>query len=214
MSFDSSIEKKFNQYIFEGSPDIEETNNETDSDEEDEEDIDIASMISGLQNATSFKEARQKSLPMKRSFPKDTIMPMSTSFTQINHRSSHDADLESEMSMENISVSHSDRKPNYKDVRNVSSIMECSEDEDNKSNKSNVEMRSADNDNGVTESYISSRLLTDSKRYVHQYIIDGVDSNIIDVESESKGDSDNKVQVDDADVLDQGSGTIEDPSNL
>ena len=171
-------------------------------------------MISGLQNATSFKEASQKYLPIKRSFPKDTIMPMRTSFTLINSRSSHHSDLGSEMSMENISVSHSERRPIYKDVCNVSSIMECSEDEDNKSNKSDVEMRSPDNDNYVTESYISSRSSTDSKKYVHQYAIDGVDSDISSVETESKEDSDNKIEVDDADVLDQGDSTIEDLSNL
>ena len=68
-SFDSSNEKKFSQYMLEGSADIEDTNDVTDSDEEDEEDIDIASMISGLQNATSFKEARQKSFPMKKKLP-------------------------------------------------------------------------------------------------------------------------------------------------
>ena len=200
--------------MLEGSADIEETNDKTDSDEEDEEDIDIASMISGLQNATSFKEARQKSFPMKKSLPKDTIMPMTTSFKQFNYRSSHDSDLGSEMSMENISVSHSDRKANYKDVRNVSSIMECSEDEDNKSNKSNVEMRSADNDKCITESYISSRSSTDSKKYVHQYVTDGVDSDMSGAEPEPMGDSDNKIQVDDADVLGQGDSTIEDSSNL
>ena len=200
--------------MLEGSADIEDTNDETDSDEEDEEDIDIASMISGLQNATSFKEARQKSFPMKKSLPKDTIMPMTTSFKQFNYRSSHDSDLGSEMSMENISVSHSDRKANYKDVRNVSSIMECSEDEDNKSNKSNVEMRSADNDKCITESYISSRSSTDSKKYVHQYVTDGVDSDMSGAEPEPMGDSDNKIQVDDADVLGQGDSTIEDSSNL
>ena len=200
--------------MLEGSADIEETNDKTDSDEEDEEDIDIASMISGLQNATSFKEARQKSFPMKKSLPKDTIMPMTTSFKQFNYRSSHDSDLGSEMSMENISVSHSDRKANYKDVRNVSSIMECSEDEDNKSNKSNVEMRSADNDKCITESYISSRSSTDSKKYVHQYVTDGVDSDMSGAEPEPMGDSDNKIQVDDADVLGQGDSTIEDPSNF
>lgn len=200
--------------MLEGSADIEETNDETDSDEEDEEDIDIASMISGLQNATSFKEARQKSFPMKKSLPKDTIMPMTTSFKQFNYRSSHDSDLGSEMSMENISVSHSDKKTNYKDVRNVSSIMECSEDEDNKSNKSNVEMRSADNDKCITESYISSRSSTDSKKYVHQYVTDGVDSDMSGAEPEPMGDSDNKIQVDDADVLGQGDSTIEDPSNF
>ena len=200
--------------MLEGSADIEETNDKTDSDEEDEEDIDIASMISGLQNATSFKEARQKSFPMKKSFPKDTIMPMTTSFKQLNYRSSHDSDLGSEMSMENISVSHSDRKIDYKDVRNVSSIMECSEDEDNKSNKSNVEMRSADNDKCITESYISSRSSTDSKKYVHQYVTDGVDSDMSGAEPEPMGDSDNKIQVDDADVLGQGDSTIEDPSNF
>lgn len=200
--------------MLEGSADIEDTNDETDSDEEDEEDIDIASMISGLQNATSFKEARQKSFPMKKSLPKDTIMPMTTSFKQFNYRSSHDSDLGSEMSMENISVSHSDRKANYKDVRNVSSIMECSEDEDNKSNKSNVEMRSADNDKCITESYISSRSSTDSKKYVHQYVTDGVDSDMSGAEPEPMGDSDNKIQVDDADVLGQGDSTIEDPSNF
>ena len=200
--------------MLEGSADIEETNDKTDSDEEDEEDIDIASMISGLQNATSFKEARQKSFPMKKSLHKDTIMPMTTSFKQFNYRSSHDSDLGSEMSMENISVSHSDRKANYKDVRNVSSIMECSEDEDNKSNKSNVEMRSADNDKCITESYISSRSSTDSKKYVHQYVTDGVDSDMSGAEPEPMGDSDNKIQVDDADVLGQGDSTIEDPSNF
>ena len=200
--------------MLEGSADIEDTNDETDSDEEDEEDIDIASMISGLRNATSFKEARQKSFPMKKSLPKDTIMPMTTSFKQFNYRSSHDSDLGSEMSMENISVSHSDRKANYKDVRNVSSIMECSEDEDNKSNKSNVEMRSADNDKCITESYISSRSSTDSKKYVHQYVTDGVDSDMSGAEPEPMGDSDNKIQVDDADVLGQGDSTIEDSSNL
>ena len=200
--------------MLEGSADIEDTNDETDSDEEDEEDIDIASMISGLQNATSFKEARQKSFPMKKSLHKDTIMPMTTSFKQFNYRSSHDSDLGSEMSMENISVSHSDRKANYKDVRNVSSIMECSEDEDNKSNKSNVEMRSADNDKCITESYISSRSSTDSKKYVHQYVTDGVDSDMSGAEPEPMGDSDNKIQLDDADVLGQGDSTIEDPSNL
>ena len=200
--------------MLEGSADIEETNDKTDSDEEDEEDIDIASMISGLQNATSFKEARQKSFPMKKSLHKDTIMPMTTSFKQFNYRSSHDSDLGSEMSMENISVSHSDKKTNYKDVRNVSSIMECSEDEDNKSNKSNVEMRSADNDKCITESYISSRSSTDSKKYVHQYVTDGVDSDMSGAEPEPMGDSDNKIQVDDADVLGQGDSTIEDPSNL
>lgn len=200
--------------MLEGSADIEETNDKTDSDEEDEEDIDIASMISGLRNATSFKEARQKSFPMKKSLPKDTIMPMTTSFKQFNYRSSHDSDLGSEMSMENISVSHSDRKANYKDVRNVSSIMECSEDEDNKSNKSNVEMRSADNDKCITESYISSRSSTDSKKYVHQYVTDGVDSDMSGAEPEPMGDSDNKIQVDDADVLGQGDSTIEDSSNL
>ena len=200
--------------MLEGSADIEETNDETDSDEEDEEDIDIASMISGLQNATSFKEARQKSFPMKKSLHKDTIMPMTTSFKQFNYRSSHDSDLGSEMSMENISVSHSDKKTNYKDVRNVSSIMECSEDEDNKSNKSNVEMRSADNDKCITESYISSRSSTDSKKYVHQYVTDGVDSDMSGAEPEPMGDSDNKIQVDDADVLGQGDSTIEDPSNF
>ena len=200
--------------MLEGSADIEETNDKTDSDEEDEEDIDIASMISGLQNATSFKEARQKSFPMKKSLHKDTIMPMTTSFKQFNYRSSHDSDLGSEMSMENISVSHSDRKANYKDVRNVSSIMECSEDEDNKSNKSNVEMRSADNDKCITESYISSRSSTDSKKYVHQYVTDGVDSDMSGAEPEPMGDSDNKIQVDDADVLGQGDSTIEDSSNL
>ena len=200
--------------MLEGSADIEDTNDETDSDEEDEEDIDIASMISGLQNATSFKEARQKSFPMKKSLPKDTIMPMTTSFKQFNYRSSHDSDLGSEMSMENISVSHSDRKANYKDVRNVSSIMECSEDEDNKSNKSNVEMRSADNDKCITESYISSRSSTDSKKYVHQYVTDGVDSDMSGAEPEPMGDSDNKIQLDDADVLGQGDSTIEDPSNF
>ena len=200
--------------MLEGSADIEDTNDETDSDEEDEEDIDIASMISGLRNATSFKEARQKSFPMKKSLPKDTIMPMTTSFKQFNYRSSHDSDLGSEMSMENISVSHSDRKANYKDVRNVSSIMECSEDEDNKSNKSNVEMRSADNDKCITESYISSRSSTDSKKYVHQYVTDGVDSDMSGAEPEPMGDSDNKIQVDDADVLGQGDSTIEDPSNF
>ena len=116
--------------------------------------------------------------------------------------------------MENISVSHSDRKTNYKDVRNVSSVMECSEDEDNKSNKSNVEMRSEDNDKCITESYISSISSTDSKTYVHQYVTDSVDSDMNDVEPEPKGDSDNKTQVDDADVLGQGDSTIEDPSNL
>lgn len=200
--------------MLEGSADIEETNDKTDSDEEDEEDIDIASMISGLQNATSFKEARQKSFPMKKSLHKDTIMPMTTSFKQFNYRSSHDSDLGSEMSMENISVSHSDKKTNYKDVRNVSSIMECSEDEDNKSNKSNVEMRSADNDKCITESYISSRSSTDSKKYVHQYVTDGVDSDMSGAEPEPMGDSDNKIQVDDADVLGQGDSTIEDPSNF
>ena len=200
--------------MLEGSADIEETNDKTDSDEEDEEDIDIASMISGLRNATSFKEARQKSFPMKKSLPKDTIMPMTTSFKQFNYQSSHDSDLGSEMSMENISVSHSDRKANYKDVRNVSSIMECSEDEDNKSNKSNVEMRSADNDKCITESYISSRSSTDSKKYVHQYVTDGVDSDMSGAEPEPMGDSDNKIQVDDADVLGQGDSTIEDPSNF
>ena len=200
--------------MLEGSADIEDTNDETDSDEEDEEDIDIASMISGLQNATSFKEARQKSFPMKKSLHKDTIMPMTTSFKQFNYRSSHDSDLGSEMSMENISVSHSDRKANYKDVRNVSSIMECSEDEDNKSNKSNVEMRSADNDKCITESYISSRSSTDSKKYVHQYVTDGVDSDMSGAEPEPMGDSDNKIQLDDADVLGQGDSTIEDPSNF
>lgn len=200
--------------MLEGSADIEDTNDETDSDEEDEEDIDIASMISGLQNATSFKEARQKSFPMKKSLHKDTIMPMTTSFKQFNYRSSHDSDLGSEMSMENISVSHSDKKTNYKDVRNVSSIMECSEDEDNKSNKSNVEMRSADNDKCITESYISSRSSTDSKKYVHQYVTDGVDSDMSGAEPEPMGDSDNKIQVDDADVLGQGDSTIEDPSNF
>ena len=200
--------------MLEGSADIEETNDKTDSDEEDEEDIDIASMISGLRNATSFKEARQKSFPMKKSLHKDTIMPMTTSFKQFNYRSSHDSDLGSEMSMENISVSHSDRKANYKDVRNVSSIMECSEDEDNKSNKSNVEMRSADNDKCITESYISSRSSTDSKKYVHQYVTDGVDSDMSGAEPEPMGDSDNKIQVDDADVLGQGDSTIEDSSNL
>ena len=200
--------------MLEGSADIEETNDKTDSDEEDEEDIDIASMISGLRNATSFKEARQKSFPMKKSLHKDTIMPMTTSFKQFNYRSSHDSDLGSEMSMENISVSHSDRKANYKDVRNVSSIMECCEDEDNKSNKSNGEMRSADNDKCITESYISSRSSTDSKKYVHQYFPEGVDSDMSGVKPEPKGDSDNKIQVDDADVLGQGDSTIEDSSNL
>ena len=141
-------------------------------------------------------------------------MPMTTSFKQFNYQSSHDSDLGSEMSMENISVSHSDRKANYKDVRNVSSIMECSEDEDNKSNNSNVEMRSADNDKCITESYISSRSSTDSKKYVHQYVTEGVDSDMSGVEPEAKGDSDNKIQVDDADVLGQGDSTIEDSSNL